>query len=67
MNIKAIFHGKDPELELKNCVFERVVFLPDEKYQQFKRICWKNTILSACTGTKCTGPAIPFTAFLSRE
>lgn len=37
MNIKAIFHGKDPELELKNCVFERVVFLPDEKYQQFQK------------------------------
>ena len=37
MNIKAIFHGKDPELELKNCIFDRVVFLPDEKYQQFQK------------------------------
>ena len=37
MNIKAIFHGKDPELELKNCVFERVVFLPDDQYQQFQK------------------------------
>jgi uncharacterized protein YjbI with pentapeptide repeats len=40
VNIKAIFHGKDPELELKNCVFDRVVFLPDDQYQQ----CQKNLL-----------------------
>lgn len=37
VNIKAIFHRKEPELDLKNCVFDRVVFLPDEKYQQFQK------------------------------
>ena len=37
MNIKAIFHRKEPELDLKNCVFDRVVFLPDDQYQQFQK------------------------------
>lgn len=37
MNIKAIFHRKEPELDLRNCVFDRVVFLPDTQYQQFQK------------------------------
>ena len=37
MNIKAIFHRKEPELDLKNCVFDRVVFLPDDKYRHFQK------------------------------
>ena len=37
MKIKAIFHRKEPELDLKNCVFDRVVFLPDDQYQQFQK------------------------------
>lgn len=37
MNIKAIFHRKEPELNLKNCVFDRVVFLPDDRYQHFQK------------------------------
>ena len=37
MNIKAIFHRKEPELDLKNCVFDRVVFLPDDQHQQFQK------------------------------
>ena len=37
MNIKAIFHRKVPELDLKDCVFDRVVFLPDDRYRQFQK------------------------------
>lgn len=37
MNIKAIFHRKEPELDLKDCVFERVVFLPDDQYRRFQK------------------------------
>ena len=37
MNIKAIFHRKEPELDLKNCVFDRVVFLLDDRYQHFQK------------------------------
>lgn len=37
MNIKAIFHRKQPELNLKDCVFDRVVFLPDDQYRKFQK------------------------------
>ena len=37
MNIKAIFHRKEPELNLKDCVFDRVVFLPDDQYRKFQK------------------------------
>ena len=37
MNIKAIFHRKEPELDLKDCVFERAVFLPDDQYRKFQK------------------------------
>ena len=37
MNIKAIFHQKEPELNLKDCVFDRVVFLPDDQYRRFQK------------------------------
>lgn len=37
MNIKAIFHRKEPEMDLKNCVFDRVVFLPDDQYRKFQK------------------------------
>jgi len=35
VNIKAIFHRKEAELDLKNCTFDRVVFLPDDQYRHF--------------------------------
>lgn len=35
MKIKAIFHRKEPQLDLKHCEFNTVVCLPDEKYQRF--------------------------------
>lgn len=37
MNVKAIFHRKEPELDLRNCEFNRVVFLPDDKYRYFQK------------------------------
>lgn len=37
MIIKAIFHRKEPELNLKDCVFDRVVFLPDDQYRKFQK------------------------------
>ena len=35
VKIKAIFHRKEPQLDLKHCEFNTVVCLPDEKYQRF--------------------------------
>lgn len=37
MNIKALFRRKEPELEVKDCVFNHVIVLSDSEYEHFRK------------------------------